>query len=111
MEKVIKKVVYSATFYSDLKEIYLYGKQTFGERLADFFLEEILHSTHGLSFLFDLNPECRFLETKTRIYRNIILGKYLIFYRIRSKKIEVLSICHGSQSPAKIKLIKKIKIT
>lgn len=109
MEKVVKKVVYSSTFYDDLKAVYLYGNETFGERMADFFQEQILHYTHGLSYLFNMHPECRHLETKTQIYRNIILGKYLVIYRIRSEKIEVLRTFHGSQNPKIFIAIKKIK--
>ena len=56
-----------------------------------------------------LHPECRHLETKTKMYRNIILGSYLIIYRIRAHKIEVLRAFHGSRSPKIIKLVRKIK--
>lgn len=109
MEKVIKKVVYSAIFYEDLKAIYLYGVETFGVIVAEILQDQILNHTTGLYLQYYLNPECRHLETKTRIYRNIILGKYLIIYRIRANKIEVLRALHGSQSPKVIKAIKKIK--
>ena len=109
MEKVIKKVVYSSDFYKDLKAIYTYGHETFGETMANLFQEEILHVTRGLSYKFLLYSECKYLETKTQLYRNIILGKYLIIYRIKSEKIEVLRALHGSQNPKIIKAIKKIK--
>jgi plasmid stabilization system protein ParE len=110
MEKVIKKVIYSFTFYEDLKSIYSYGLETFGFDLAEIFQEKILHASNGLSYMFLIYPECRHLETKTQIYRNIILGKYLIIYRVKSNKIEVLRALHGSQNPKIIKAIKKIKI-
>ncbi len=110
MEKVIKKVIYSVTFYEDLKSIFSYGFETFGFEMAEIFQEKILHSANGLSYMFLIYPECKHLETKTQIYRNIILGKYLIIYRIRAEKIEVLRALHGSQSPKIIKAIKKIKI-
>ncbi len=110
MEKVIKKVIYSFTFYEDLKSIYSYGLETFGFDLAEIFQEKILHTSNGLSYMFLIYPECRHLETKTQIYRNIILGKYLIIYRIKSTKIEVLRAIDGSQNPKIIRAIKKIKI-
>lgn len=110
MEKVIKKVAYSDDFYEDLKEIYSYGSETFGEEMGDLFQEKILHSTFGLSYLFLMHPECRQLQTKTQVYRNIILGRYLIIYRIKASKIEVLRALHSSQNPQTIKAIKKIKI-
>ena len=109
MEKGIKKIVFSKVFYEDLKTIYLYGVETFGEIMAEILQDQILNHSAGLYLNYYLNPECRHLETKTQIYRNIILGKYLIIYRIRANKIEVLRAIHGSQSPEKIKIIKKIK--
>jgi toxin ParE1/3/4 len=109
MEKVIKKVAYSDAFYEDLKDIYSYGSETFGEEMGDLFQEKILHSTSGLSYMFLMYPECRQLQTKTQIYRNIILGRYLIIYRIKASKIEVLRALHSSQNPELIKSVRKVK--
>ena len=103
MEKRIRKVVYSTTYYKDLQNIYLYGKETFGKVFADLFIEELNHTTDGLSFQFNIHPECRSLRTKSKIYRNIILGKYLIIYRITPDNIEVLRAFHSSRSVSKIK--------
>jgi len=72
MEKRIRKVVYSTAFYKDSQNIYLYGKETFGKVFADLFIEEMHHMTEGLSFQFTLHPECRFIPTKSKKYRNII---------------------------------------
>jgi plasmid stabilization system protein ParE len=57
-----------------------------------------------------LHPECRYLETKNKIYRNIILGSYLIIYRITPNKIEVLRAFHGSRSPKTIAKTRSLKI-
>jgi plasmid stabilization system protein ParE len=51
-------------------------------------------------------PECRFLPTKTQIYRNIIWGNYLIIYRIRRDSVEVLSLFHTKQKPAKARQVR-----
>ena len=110
MEKIIKKVIYSAVFYEDIKSIYSYGYETFGFEMAELFQEKILHSANGLSYMFLIYPECRYLETKTQIYRNIIIGKYVIIYRVKTSKIEVLRALHSSQNPKYIKAAKKIKI-
>ncbi len=90
MEKRIRKVVYSSAFYKDSQSIYLYGKETFGKMFGDLFKEELHHITEGLSVQFKLHPECRYIPTKSKIYRNIILGKYLVVYRITSDTIEVV---------------------
>ena len=108
MEKRIRKVVYSTTYYKDLQNIYLYGKETFGKVFADLFIEEINHTTDGLSFQFNLYPECRSLRTKSKMYRNIILGKYLIIYRITLDNIEVLRAFHSSRSVSKIKSVRRV---
>lgn len=109
MEKKIRQVIRSKYLDKDVAELYECGLETFGELFANIFLEELKHSINALSYQYHLHSECKYLETKTQIYRNIILGKYLIIYRIKAEKIEVLRALHGSQSPKKIKAIKKIK--
>jgi len=110
MEEVSKEVARSEYFYLDIQQIYLYGKATFGENAADFFFEEILKTVNLLESHYYLHPECRYLETKSKKYRNIILGSYLIIYRIKSKRIEVLRAFHSSHSPKIYKDLKKIKL-
>jgi len=110
MEKRIRKVVYSSAFYKDSQSIYLYGKETFGKIFADLFIEELHHTIDGLSFQFNLYPECRFLLTKSKKYRNIILGKYIVIYRITDDRIEVIRAFHSSQSVRKIKTARSEKI-
>ncbi len=110
MEKRIRKVTYSSAFYKDSQSIYLYGKETFGKMFADLFIEEIHHVTEGLSFQFNLHPECRSIPTQSKKYRNIILGKYLIVYRITADNIEVVRAFHSSQSVRKIKTARSVKI-
>ncbi|MFO0322327.1 MAG: type II toxin-antitoxin system RelE/ParE family toxin [Bacteroidota bacterium] len=109
MEKKIRKVNLSSIFDDDLADIFNYGLETFGINLAELFVANIYQHINELPLLFLIYPECRHLETKAQIYRNIILGKYLIIYRIKAKKIEVLRALHGSQSPEVIKATKKIK--
>lgn len=87
MEKKIRKVNLSSVFDDDLADIFDYGLETFGGNLAELFVANIYQHINGLPLLFLIYPECRHLETKTQIYRNIILGKYLIIYRIRANKI------------------------
>ena len=44
MEKGIKKIVFSKIFYEDLKSIYLYGVETFGEIMAEILQDQILNA-------------------------------------------------------------------
>ena len=111
MEIEKKKVIASRFFEEqDVPSIYEYGASTFGIRLADIFYFEIINTVKNLETDYLLHPECRHLQTKTKIYRNIILGSYLIIYRIRTNKIEVLRAFHGSHSPKTIKKVRQIKL-
>lgn len=79
MEKKNLKVVTSKPFdFIDLPSIHNYGKESFGLKLADAFVDEIYLNLNQLKNNYLLHPECRHLETKTKKYRNIILGSYLI---------------------------------
>ena len=111
MEIKVREVITSELFdYVDIPSIFYYGMETFGIKLADSFIEEIYFRIEKLETQYLLHPECRHLETKTKIYRNIILGSYLIIYRIRANKIEVLRAFHGSRSPKAIKTVRKVKV-
>ena len=110
MEAKQKEVVRSSFYLYDIQDIFEYGEATFGEKAAIYFYQEIKSIVKRLETEYLLHPECRHLETKTKIYRNIILGLYLIIYRIRTNRIEVLRAFHGSHSPKILKTVKKIKI-
>ena len=110
MEAKQKEVVRSSFYLYDIQDIFEYGEATFGEKAAIYFYQEIKSIVQRLETEYLLHPECHHLETKTKIYRNIILGSYLIIYRIRANRIEVLRAFHGSHSPKILKTAKKIKI-
>ena len=110
MEITKKKVVKSVYYYKDIQDIFEYGEATFGEKAALSFFEELLMVTHNLETLYLLHSECRHLETKTKKYRNIIFGSYLIIYRITPNRIGVLRAFHGSRSPKSIKGSRSIKV-
>jgi plasmid stabilization system protein ParE len=110
METKPKEVVRSVFYFFDVQDIFEYGEATFGAKLADTFYNEIKNIVSQLETEYLLHPECLHIETKTKMYRNIILGSYLIIYRIRTHRIEVLRAFHGSHSPKNIKTVRKIKI-
>lgn len=109
MEVEEKKVIRSLLYLKDLQAIFEYGEANFGEKAALQFYDDLKLRVRNLDTEYLLHPECRHLETKTKIYRNLILGSYLIKYRIRVNKIEVLRAFHGSRSPKIIKQVRKIK--
>lgn len=110
MEKKTREVVLSSIVTDDISNIYDYGLETFGQQVAETLLFEIYQNIIGLAVKYLIYPECKYLRTKSQIYRNIIIGKYLIIYRITTKRIEVLRIIHGSISPNQIKKVVKLKV-
>lgn len=110
MEVAKKEVVRSSFYLKDIQDVYEYGEATFGERAALIFYEDLKLFVCDLETNYLVNPECRHLTTKTKIYRNIILGSYLIIYRIKTNRIEVLRAFHGSRSPKIIKQVRKVTI-
>jgi plasmid stabilization system protein ParE len=110
MEKRKKEVVRSVFYSDDILGIFEYGESTFGEKAALSFFDDLLIIVRNLESQYYLHPECRHLTTKTKKYRNIILGSYLIIYRITANRIEVLRAFHISRSPKTIQGSKKIKI-
>jgi toxin ParE1/3/4 len=111
VEKENRKVVTSKPFdFIDIPSIHKYGWATFGLKLADYFIADIYASIEDLATNYLLHPECRHLETKTKKYRNIILGSYLIIYRITPERIEVLRAFHCSRSPKSIQKTRNVKV-
>jgi toxin ParE1/3/4 len=111
MEKKKLQVLTSNQFDNvDIPQIHAYGFETFGIIVADYFIDSIYTNLKLLEKNPLIFPECRHLKTKTQIYRNIILGSYLIIYRITSRRIEVLRAIHGSQSPKILKRVRQIRI-
>ena len=105
------QVVVSEQYSDDLKNIFQYGLETFGFAGAYSFYENIERLVSNLEFEYFMYPECRFLFTKSKIYRNIILESYLIIYRITPARIEVLRVFHSSIcTTSRIRSVRKIKI-
>ncbi|MCF2490461.1 type II toxin-antitoxin system RelE/ParE family toxin [Dyadobacter sp. CY347] len=110
MEIEVREVVVSQEALLSLEEIFVYGIETFSYGSASVFVDEIQASIQGLSKNYLHHPECRQLVTKSKKYRNIRVGSYLIIYKVTLLRIEVLNIIHSSRSISKIKSVRKIKI-
>ncbi len=105
------QVVVSEAYSEDVKNIFNYGVETFGYTAAVQFYKAIDRLVNNLEYEYCMYPECRFLTTKSKIYRNIILESYLIIYRITKLEIEVLRVLHTSVCTAsQLKIVRKIKI-
>ena len=105
-----KSVEVSDNFKAHLTEAYDYTFDTFGYVQAERYIQKIEKAIDSLYNSYLLYPECRYLATKSRIYRNIILDTHLIIYRITQERIEVLDIVHGASSIGKIRSIRKIRL-
>ncbi|MBV5348185.1 type II toxin-antitoxin system RelE/ParE family toxin [bacterium] len=103
METQERSVVLSPVAEKDIQDIYVYGYETFGKTAAESFKAELLFLIRTLKNLYEMYPECRYLRTKSQIYRNIILGSYLVIFRITSERIEVLKVVSSRISVSKIK--------
>jgi plasmid stabilization system protein ParE len=110
MEGQIEKVlILSEGVISDLEDEYHFYADNYSleaaERLRIGFTHEVLKILPN-PYIY---PECRFLPTKTQIYRNIVWNNYLIIYKIKKESVEVLSLFHTKQKPSKLRLAKRRK--
>ena len=105
-----KPVEVSDEFKADLTDVYDYTIATFGYFQAERYMQKIEKVIDALPTLYLTHPECRHIPTKSRMYRNIILGAHLIIYRITAERIEVLDIVHGASSISKIRKVRKIRL-
>ena len=95
---------------ADIKAVFEYGAETFGFIAAKAFVAEVYMSIWGLDYQYNMHPECRFLPTKSKMYRNIIQGNYLIIYRITPKRVEVLRVFNSRVSIRKIRTTRRTNV-
>ncbi|HMP99496.1 MAG TPA: type II toxin-antitoxin system RelE/ParE family toxin [Cyclobacteriaceae bacterium] len=104
------EVKLSAQFLFDLHDVYQYGLETFGPTQTEVYENEIWQLIGRLSYNYMVFPECRYLRTKSKMYRWIILDAHYIIYRIGKEEVQVLRILHSKRSISKIKATKKTKL-
>ena len=110
MESQILEVVVGDMALSSLEQIYEYGIETFAYTAATVFIEELILQIEQLSVNYLLHPECRYLATKSKMYRNLIYGSYIVIYRVSLTRVEVLNVLHSSRSISSIKASRKIRL-
>ncbi|NEW84584.1 MAG: type II toxin-antitoxin system RelE/ParE family toxin [Mariniphaga sp.] len=99
----------SEQFDLDIISVFTFGEEIFGSIAAKSFIADIYSRVWSLDRMYLLHVECRHLPTINKIYRNIIIGSYLIIYRITSERIEVLRILHSHSSIRRIKTTRQIR--
>ncbi len=86
-----------------------YLKEFASDRAAHQFKDDFVRQVDSILPFSLGHPECRFLPTKNKIYRNIIWGNFLIIYKILKNEILVLGAFHSKQNPSKLKSYRRIK--
>jgi len=109
MEKGSKPVRYSTQFKLDIINVFKYGFETFGRIQAEKYEQDIYRLVESLDVFYSIYPECRYLPTKSKVYRWIILESHLIIYRITDDEVQVLSMLHSKRSISKIKATRSIR--
>ncbi len=105
-----KEVKVSSLFNADLINVFEYGEETFGYTAAKVFIGEIYNFVWNLDRMYLAHPECRFIPTKSKMYRNIVLGSYLIIYRITDVRIEVLRVINSKIAVKNIRSTRSLRI-
>lgn len=105
-----REVRISEQFDLDIISLYKYGEEVFGSIAAKSFIADIYSRVISLDTMYLLHVECRHLPTKSKTYRNIIIGSYLIIYRITPEHVDVLRILHSHSSIRRIKTSRQIKL-
>jgi plasmid stabilization system protein ParE len=98
-----KEVTISNQFNLDIIPLYTFGEEVFGAIAAKSFIADIYSRVWSLDSMYQLHVECRYLPTIDKRYRNIILGSYLIIYKITAENVQVLRILHAHSSIKKIR--------
>ena len=105
----IRPLDISDEFYLSLKNTFNYGVELFGILQALKYENLIYEEIELLPSRYLIHPECRFLPTKSKMYRTIMLPAHFILYRMTSKRIEVLDIISYRESISHIRNRRNIK--
>jgi len=73
------------------------------------FANDFVQQLQGILPHYRSFPECRYLLTKKRTYRNIVWGNYWIIYKITPHAIEVLSLFHTKRNPSRLSRLRRLK--
>jgi hypothetical protein len=71
-EILAKEIVLTTLAQADIKTVFEYGAVTFGFITVKAFVAEVYISIWSLDYQYNMYLECRFLLTKSKMYRNVI---------------------------------------
>ncbi|HKR05516.1 MAG TPA: hypothetical protein VJY62_12850 [Bacteroidia bacterium] len=108
MEKQIEIVIKEFALHQ-LKEEYDYFKTKHSLFYAEEFRLDFFKKIYSIVPFYKSFPECRFLRTKKKIYRNVVWENYLIVFKIKPELIEILTLFHTKQNPKRLKKLRRIK--
>lgn len=106
----VRLVNISSLFYESTKNIFDYRIEQFGELQALKYECLIYEELQRLPHRYLAHPECRHIQTKSRMYRSIMLPAHFILYRITTTHIEVLDIISYRESISNIQKRRQIKL-
>ena len=105
----VKEVIVSDQFDLDIAEVFEYGEKTFGHSSAKAFVSEIYTLIRSLDVNYLSFPENRFLVTRNKSYRNIIIGSYLVIYKVEEVSVKVLRIVRSEVSIRQVRSVKRVR--
>ncbi|MDR3267028.1 MAG: type II toxin-antitoxin system RelE/ParE family toxin [Tannerella sp.] len=104
LHKKQKTLIISPFYTQRLLEIAEYGYELFGVKVSDAFISKIESKVMTLPKMPDIHPKNHFIESnEKKIYRNILVGKYIILYSVTTHTIHVITIYHSAINPETIK--------
>jgi hypothetical protein len=71
-EILAKEIVLTTLAQADINTVFEYGAVTFGFITVKAFVAEVYISIWSLDYQYNMYLECRFLLTKSKMYRNVI---------------------------------------
>ncbi len=107
MEKQIEIVIKEYAL-EQLKKEYDYYLANYSLHYAEEFRLGFFDEIYSIVPFYKSFPECRFLPTKKKIYRNIVWNNYLIVFKIKSVSLEILTLFHIKQDPGRLKKLRRI---
>lgn len=76
----------------DLKNIWLYSYEQWGEAQADQYFDELSDGIDSLRNNPRIGRACDYIRTG---YRKYPINKHVVFYRITSDRIEIIRVLHS----------------